>query len=288
MPSGVILVDKPAGITSSGVVYRVRKQLNIKKVGHAGTLDPDATGLLVVLVNQATKLARFLEAGIKTYSGELLLGISTSTDDTSGAVIASSDKVVSIDQLRSAVNQFIGEIEQVPPKVSAVHVAGKRAYDLARQGIDFKLASRTVTVSSFEVAEGRQNNMFSYKITCSKGTYIRSLARDLGEYLGVGGTIASIRREYSSPFSIEQACTLDEVAQDKIIPINQIIPTSKRLVLDDNAARAIMNGQRYALSSLPTCDQEWLAYCSNSNPEAILGILGRVEDTWSILCNFNS
>lgn len=216
--SGLIIVDKPAGWTSHDVVARIRKLAATKRVGHAGTLDPMATGVLVVGVEKATRLLGYLALTEKEYSGTIRLGQTTDTDDADGTLMGSVP-VMNIDEtgLLRAVAGLTGEISQIPPGVSAIKVGGKRSYQLARAGRAPELTPRTVTVSRFDVLAVRRDGELldvDVAVTCSSGTYIRALARDLGAALGVGGHLTALRRTRVGPYLVGQARTLDQLAAE--------------------------------------------------------------------------
>jgi tRNA pseudouridine55 synthase len=264
MRDGILLIDKPAGMSSAGVVARVKRMLKADRVGHAGTLDPDATGLLIILINGATRVASYAADGFKVYSGEIQLGVTTSTDDLAGEVISQSKVKTSWDEIASKTKQFLGKIEQVPPKVSAKKLGGKRAYRLHLDGQDFELAPRAVDVRRFEVtprAEGVER--FSYRVEVSPGTYVRALARDLGAALGCGGAVASIRREHSGHFSVSDACELEKVSWDLVRDWGQLVPDLPRVALSSALIRLLIQGQRRALVDA------WMAWRSAGiEPEA--------------------
>ena len=214
--SGLVVVDKPAGMTSHDVVARVRRTVGTRKVGHAGTLDPMATGVLVLGVERATRLLGHLMLTDKTYSATVRLGAVTTTDDAEGDVVATTSAVhLDEDAVRRAVAAFEGEIEQVPSTVSAIKVDGKRAYARARAGEEVELAPRRVTIRAIEADGFRLDGDFldlEIRVTCSSGTYIRAIARDLGSVLGVGGHLTALRRHSVGPFTVEGANTdLDRV-----------------------------------------------------------------------------
>lgn len=217
MPApGVLLVDKPGGMTSHDVVARARKALGTRKIGHAGTLDPMATGLLVLGVEAATRLLTFVVGLDKTYQATIRLGASTDTDDADGEIVAMTDAAaVDSAAVSSAIADLTGEISQVPSRVSAIKVGGRRAYDLARAGEEVELSARTVTVSRFDVREERRDGGFldlDVVVDCTSGTYIRALARDLGAALGVGGHLTALRRTRIGPFGVEGAASVDDLA----------------------------------------------------------------------------
>lgn len=215
--SGVVVVDKPAGMTSHDVVARLRRIFGTRKVGHAGTLDPMATGVLVAGIERGTKLLAHLVADDKVYSTTIRLGVSTSTDDAEGEVITQTDaSEVTNEAIAAQVAALTGEILQVPSKVSAIKINGKRAHELAREGKEVDIPPRPVTVFSFEIADIRREGTLidvDATVHCSSGTYVRSLARDMGEALGVGGHLTALRRHSSGPFHLSHARTLDELEE---------------------------------------------------------------------------
>lgn len=249
MHSGIILIDKPAGITSAGVVARVKRVLGAERVGHAGTLDPDATGLLVVLVNGATRVASYAADGTKRYSGTMRLGVTTSTDDLAGDVLERCDVIPSFDKVVEASKRFVGAIQQIPPRVSSVKVQGKRAHKMTREGEEFTLLPREVTVYRFEISSLSEAS-FSYVVECSPGTYVRSLARDLGEALGCGGAVETIRRERSGPLSVEGAIPLEQVSWGHLLDWSLLIPEIPRIEIPEEIASAILSGHQLTLKKL--------------------------------------
>ena len=246
MHSGIILIDKPAGITSAGVVGRVKRVLGAERVGHAGTLDPDATGLLVILVNGATRVASYAAEGTKRYSGVMRLGVTTSTDDMAGEVLSESSEIPAFEKVVEASRQFTGPIQQIPPKVSAIKVQGKRAHKLSREGQEFELMAREVTVSRFDIAKVSPSS-FSYVVECSPGTYVRSLARDIGEVLGCGGAVESIRREKSGPLSVDGGISLEQISWGHLQDWSLLIPHIPRVEIPEEMAAAILNGHQLTL-----------------------------------------
>jgi tRNA pseudouridine55 synthase len=212
---GLILIDKPQGLTSQQAVSRIKHALHVKKVGHGGTLDPMATGLLVVGLGRATRLLGFVSGDRKRYSATIRLGQATTTDDAEGEPVGSPATAVGLsdEQIAEAMSGFTGDIEQVPSSVSAIKVDGKRAYALVRAGQDVQLKPRAVTVYSYELKARRNADPFvdlDVEVECSSGTYIRALARDLGQKLGVGGHLSALRRLSVGEFSVEDAQALPE------------------------------------------------------------------------------
>lgn len=215
--AGIVVIDKPAGMTSHDVVGRCRRIFGTRKVGHAGTLDPMATGVLVVGVDRATKILGLLTATDKSYSATIRLGQTTSTDDAEGEVLQTvSTDAVSDAQIADAVAALRGEIDQIPSAVSAIKVGGQRAYKLAREGRSVELAPRSVRIDRFDVVDVRREGGFvdvDVEVDCSSGTYIRALARDVGAALGVGGHLTALRRTRVGGFGLAEARTLDELTE---------------------------------------------------------------------------
>ncbi|MCV2876284.1 tRNA pseudouridine(55) synthase TruB [Rhodobacteraceae bacterium XHP0102] len=209
--SGWLLIDKPAGVSSSFVVNKVKWALDSNKAGHAGTLDPEATGLLAVALGEATKTVPYITDALKAYEFEVIFGAATNTDDAEGAVIARSDKRPQDADIHAALERFRGHITQIPPQYSAVKVDGQRAYALARAGEDLDLAARPLYVERLEMVGRDSLDSAVLELVCGKGGYVRAIARDLGEDLGCYGHVAWLRRLWSGPFDLAQAVTLDAV-----------------------------------------------------------------------------
>lgn len=222
--AGVVVVDKPAGMTSHDVVARLRRIFGTRKVGHAGTLDPMATGVLVAGIERGTKLLAHLVADDKVYSTTIRLGSATSTDDAEGDVLGEADAGhLTDDEIMAQVDALTGEIMQVPSKVSAIKIDGKRAHELVREGKDVDIPPRPVTIFSFDVSQIRRDGAFvdvDARVHCSSGTYIRSLARDMGDALGVGGHLTALRREASGPFTLEHARSLEELSDHPALSLS--------------------------------------------------------------------
>ena len=218
-PIGIAVVDKPAGLTSHDVVAKARKIFGTRKVGHSGTLDPDATGVLLLGVGRATRLLQFLTRLPKSYKGEIVFGEETSTLDSSGEIIRTYDmSELQFPEVREAATKFLGEIEQVPPMVSAVRVGGRRLHEIAREGGEVDRPSRTVSVKRFEVNPTANPLIYEVSVDCSSGTYIRSLAADLGASLGGGAHLQNLRRTAIGSFEESEAMSIEEVVlRDPII-----------------------------------------------------------------------
>jgi tRNA pseudouridine55 synthase len=242
---GLVIVDKAAGMTSHDVVARVRRLAGTRKVGHAGTLDPMATGVLVLGLNRATRLLGHLMLTEKSYDATILLGTSTTTDDAEGEVTATAATDGLTDEaIRDALTAFVGEIDQVPTSVSAIKIDGKRAYQLVRDGEEVELKARRVTVHELTVT-GIRGPEVDISVRCSSGTYIRAIARDLGAALGVGGHLTALRRTAVGRFDLGQAHTLEELADDlTIVPIADAArATFPGVDLDDEQAADVRVGR---------------------------------------------
>lgn len=257
--NGIIPLDKPAGITSFGAVARMRKILNQKKIGHAGTLDPMATGVLPILVGSATRFLDFLPSSDKRYTALIKLGFETNTLDTTGEITATSDKKVSREEVEEVLKCFTGKIEQVPPMYSAVQKDGVRMYVLARQGVEVERESREVTVYSLKLIEFNEKEQeFSVDVSCSKGTYIRSLADDIGKKLACGACLAGLRRTEAAGFKLGSCYTLEEVAEyaavnrleKRIVPIEDALGFYPAVYVSEKQAVRFSNGGELELIRL--------------------------------------
>lgn len=251
--SGILLVDKPQGITSHGVVSRTRKLAGTRKVGHAGTLDPMATGLLVLGLNSSTRLLTYLVGLDKEYFATIRLGASTTTDDAEGEIVASVNASgLERARIEESIEPLRGDIEQVPSSVSAIKVDGKRAYDRVREGEIVELKSRAVTVSAFDVLDVRSEGTFTdvdVRVECSSGTYIRALARDLGSALGVGGHLTALRRSRVGPFEVSRAATLDDLepAEQLLTPADVATQLFEPLYVSQSHVTDLVHGKRISV-----------------------------------------
>ena len=217
--NGVLNIDKPAGMTSHDVVARVRRIAHLKRVGHAGTLDPDATGVLLVCLGAATRISDFLADEGKQYQATLALGVTTTTEDASGEVLTKSDAShLTEADLAAVLPRFLGDVSQIPPMVSAVHHEGRRLYELAREGITVERAARTIRIAALVMADFMPGKVVTatLDIACGKGTYIRTLCADLGAVLGVGGHMATLRRTRVGAFGVEAATPLDALTEENL------------------------------------------------------------------------
>ncbi|MBF6557949.1 MAG: tRNA pseudouridine(55) synthase TruB [Acidimicrobiales bacterium] len=248
--TGLVVVDKEAGWTSHDVVARCRRIFGQRRVGHAGTLDPDATGVLLVGLGRATRLMRFLTPLPKTYEAEVVLGSATSTLDASGEVTGTWEMdEVSLAQVRAAAAALTGAIAQVPPMVSAVKVGGRRLHALAREGIEVERSARPVTVYRFDVSPGLTPGVFRIEVECSSGTYVRVLAADLGEALGGGAHLRNLRRTRIGSFSVEDARRVDELTAAVVLTPAQALRDLDQVVVGTDVQRDVARG--LALDRVP-------------------------------------
>ena len=211
--SGVLVVNKAGGMTSHDVVNRIRRLYGTRVVGHTGTLDPMATGVLCILIGRAAKAAEYIVADTKHYSALLRLGETYDTGDVTGNLLTKSENIPSFDELKKASEGFVGDIKQIPPMYSAIKVGGKKLVDLARQGIEIEREARDITVYSIDCKETDRADEFVLDVVCSKGTYIRTLCEDIGASLGCGGTMAALTRVASGKMSLDNSYTLDQIEQ---------------------------------------------------------------------------
>ena len=228
--NGILLIDKPMGWTSSDVVAKLRGVLHEKRIGHSGTLDPMATGLLVLFVGRATRAVEFAESHDKRYLARLRLGLATDTQDTTGTPVGGTPRPVSREELEAALSRFRGEIEQIPPMYSAIKVKGRKLYEIARRGGEVERRPRRVCIRSLSLVGEEEGGDFLFDITCSKGTYVRTLCHDVGTVLGCGGCMSALRRLRAGDFRLEDAHTLASVieaaeqgrAEELLLPVDSL------------------------------------------------------------------
>ncbi len=259
-PNGILVIDKPAGMTSHDVVARVRKIFQTKKVGHAGTLDPDATGVLVLGLGHATRLLSFAQDGPKRYLATASFGSTTTTQDASGEVIDRHDVSLRSDQVEAAARGFVGDIMQIPPMVSAVKVGGERLYKKARRGEEIEREPRPVTIHALAVTEFSADPPEArFDVTCSPGTYIRTLVHDIGQSLGCGAHLKTLRRIEASGFSETDATPLDEVSMDHLRPMVDIVRSLPRLDIDGEAQALVSDGRPLPAPDRPLAEDQLVA-----------------------------
>lgn len=277
--NGILLIDKADGWTSSDVVIKLKGVLRERRVGHSGTLDPMATGLLAVFVGRATRAVEFAEAHDKRYTAGLRLGVTTDTQDVTGSVLRSCQANVAEDELKAVLTRFTGELEQIPPMYSAIKINGQKLYDIARRGGEVERRPRHITVSGISVV-GRSGNDFVLDISCSKGTYIRTLCNDIGDALGCGGCMSSLRRTAAGDFSVSQAYTIDEVvaaaaageAGKLLLPTDSMFAALPRCTAGAQDERRIKNGNEIKTPAL--ADGDYRVYSESGE----FLMLGRAEN----------
>jgi tRNA pseudouridine55 synthase len=289
---GIVVVDKPAGMTSHDVVNAARRLFRTPQVGHTGTLDPDATGVLVLCLGSATRLAEYLSAARKNYSADVLFGVETDTQDMSGSVIATHDAAHLTEQaVRALLPRFRGTIEQVPPMVSARHHEGRRLYELAREGVTVARAPREVQIDRLELLrfEAGASPLATIEVTCSTGTYIRTLAADLGAAAGVGGAMRSLRRawvgETGHAFRLDDAHTLEELRAraeagtlaEAVLPVASALGGWPQARLNDGLLARIRQGQYVWLAAIAAENLSRWPPASEETPVAVLDAGGVVR-----------
>jgi len=273
MASGIIVIDKSAGWTSMDVCAKLRGVYHEKRVGHGGTLDPMATGVLPVFVGRATRAVEFAEKSDKEYIAGLKLGVVTNTQDISGEVLEERPVSVTREQLEAALERFRGDILQVPPMYSAIKINGKKLYELARKGREVERPARPVTIKALELLDQQGEDLYTIRVRCSKGTYIRTLCHDIGQVLGCGGCMASLRRSAAAGFDGEDAYPLERVCamehpEELLLPVDSLFQDRKRLVVDRATEKKIRNGMIAVLPHLDSGEYrtyaiggEFLALC---------------------------
>lgn len=262
--NGIILIDKPQDWTSHDVVAKLRGILHERRIGHSGTLDPLATGLLVVFVGRATRAVEFAEADSKEYIAGLRLGVSTDTQDITGNVLSACSAKPTERELKFAISRFLGEIEQLPPMYSAIKVGGKKLYELARRGESVERKPRKITIHAVDII-GFDGEDRLLDVKCSKGTYIRTLCSDIGDALGCGGCMSSLRRISAGAFSIDDAHTIEDIqrAADSgtidscILPVDTLFAAYPELIVSTSAAKRLKTGNIIAATA---ADGEYRVY----------------------------
>ena len=249
---GIVIVDKPAGWTSQDVTARLRRVFNTRRIGHGGTLDPMATGVLPVFVGRATRGVEFFEHAEKTYETVLRLGITTDTEDISGTVLTQQDAFVTGTQLEEVLEKFRGEIWQVPPMYSALKINGQKLVDLARKGVEVERKSRPITIHELTLL-GMEAEGIRLRVRCSKGTYIRTLCKDIGEALGCGGCMAALRRVTAGEYTIEESVPLQtlletETPEQYLRGVDTMFQNHSAVTLTENQEKRCRNGNAFSVS----------------------------------------
>lgn len=257
MASGILIVDKPAGWTSMDVCAKLRGVFHEKRVGHGGTLDPLATGVLPVFIGRATRAVEFAERSDKEYIAGIKLGVVTSTQDISGEILEQRSVQTNREQLKAALEQFRGDILQVPPMYSAIKISGRKLYELARKGREIERPPRPVSIKGLEILDQRIDDASDYFlwIRCSKGTYVRTLCHDIGRVLGCGGCMSSLRRTAAAGFGVEDSYPMERILSAEhpealLLPVDTLFQDREKLVLSPAAEKKIRNGMTAVLPSL--------------------------------------
>ena len=255
MANGILIIDKPAGWTSMDVCAKLRGIFHEKRVGHSGTLDPMATGVLPVFIGRATRAVEFADKSDKEYIAGLQLGVVTNTQDTSGEVLEERPVEVTETRLAEALERFRGDILQVPPMYSAIKINGKKLCELARKGREVERPARPVTIKTLELLGQQEENLYTIRVHCSKGTYVRTLCHDIGQALGCGGCMASLRRTMAAGFPLHSAVTLEQVqaAEDPaslLLQVDSLFQDREKLVLSPAAEKKVRNGMTALLHGL--------------------------------------
>ena len=249
MANGILVIDKSAGWTSQDVAAKLRGVFHERRVGHGGTLDPMATGVLPIFIGRATRAAEFLESAEKEYVAGLRLGVVTDTQDTSGNILETHPVAVTREEVQAALRQFLGPIEQIPPMYSAIKINGQKLYELARRGQEVERKPRSITIHELELLEGA-NADYLLRVRCSKGTYVRTLCHDLGRALGCGGCMSSLRRTRAGSFTLSQAVTMQQVLnfaaeqapQALLMPVDAVFSMHPPLIVTMGQAAKLKNG----------------------------------------------
>lgn len=275
--NGILLVDKPPDFTSHDVVAKLRGMLHERRIGHSGTLDPMATGLLVVFVGRATRAVEFAESDEKEYIAGIRTGLATDTQDISGTVLSSCGHRPAREEFAAALPAFLGEQQQIPPMYSAIKIGGKKLCDLARKGIEVERRPRTITIHALELL-GENNGDFLLRVACSKGTYVRTLADDIGRKLGTGAALSSLRRTRAGAFSVENAHTLAEIqafadrgeAQSLLLAVDSLFDEFPAVTLSAEQRKKCLVGAKFPFSAE---DGDYRVY----GPDGDFLMLGRIE-----------
>lgn len=255
--NGIINVLKPSEMTSHDVVSFIRKTFNMKKVGHTGTLDPNAAGVLPICIGKATRVAQYFDDFNKSYRGEVTLGSSTDTQDKYGVVIDTSDKVVTEEEINNVFEQFKGDIKQTPPMYSAIKIDGKKLYELAREGKTIERKQRDITIYDIKILKNYENKRVLFDVDCSKGTYVRTICNDIGERLGTLGHMSFLMRTKVGNFDIKEAYTLDELEKLKekdmlettLLPLDAALLQYESIEFSDSNSKSLKNGLKLRIDN---------------------------------------
>lgn len=287
--NGILNIYKPTGMTSFDVVRMVRKISNVKKVGHAGTLDPEASGVLPVCIGKATKAIDYIMGDFKIYETELKLGVITDTYDKEGKILKESDVNASEEEIIQAINSFIGEIKQVPPMYSALKVNGKKLYELARAGIEIERQARPITIYEIDISS-INIPIVKFKVKCSKGTYIRSLCYDIGEVLNCGGMMWNLQRIATGQFHLEDTINIQDLSTDNInenlMPIEKIFQGNTKIIIEDRFIKFLLNGVVVKDKALVSKFQENITYSIYNENNDFIGIADKSNEEIKLIKSF--
>ena len=275
MPAGIIIIDKPDGWTSQDVAAKLRGVFRERRIGHGGTLDPMATGVLPIFVGRATRGVEFFESAEKEYIAGLRLGVVTNTQDTTGEVLEEHPVTVTREQVEEALTGFLGKQQQLPPMYSAVKIGGKKLYELARQGKTVERKPREIELLELELLEG-EGSEYRFRVRCSKGTYVRTLCHDLGAALGCGGCMSSLRRTKAGCYTLEQAVTMEQLlAMEEptrlLLPVESLFSDFPAVTVHENQLKAVYNGAAVRMKDL--ADGEYRVY----SPDGTFLMVGKAE-----------
>jgi len=287
--NGILNIFKPTGMTSFDVVRIIKKISHVKKVGHAGTLDPEASGVLPVCIGKATKAIDYIMGDFKIYEAELKLGVITDTYDKEGKILKESEVNSSIDEITQCINSFVGEIKQVPPMYSALKVNGKKLYELARAGIEIEREARPITIYDIEITSIKIPYV-RFVVKCSKGTYIRSLCYDIGELLKCGGMMWNLQRTATGQFHIEDSINIqdlnDENINEQIMPIESIFQNNTKIIIEDRFVKFLLNGVVVKDKALTCKIEAARIYSIYNNNNDFIGIADKSDEGVRLIKSF--
>ena len=287
--NGILNVYKPTGMTSFDVVRKIRRISSVKKVGHAGTLDPEASGVLPVCIGKGTKAIDYIMGDYKIYEAELKLGVITDTYDREGKVLQESEVNVSEEEIIRVIDSFVGEIKQVPPMYSALKVNGKKLYELARAGIEIEREARNIVIYDIDIIDVKIPYV-RFRVKCSKGTYIRSLCYDIGELLKCGGMMWNLQRTATGQFHIEDAINIEDLNEENIskhiIPIEKAFQNNKRIIIEDRFIKFLINGVVVKDKALTCKFEAHSTYSIYNNNNDFIGIAERSNEGVKLIKSF--
>lgn len=272
--NGIVLINKPIGITTYDLVRKAKKIFKTKKVGHTGTLDPFASGLVILCINKATKLVTDLILADKTYEGTILFNKFYDTYDFTGTLLEERDDKIDLNEVKEASKSFIGKYMQLPPKHSAIRVKGKRLYEYARENIDVEIKKREVNIYSFDILNQINNNEITFNTHVSKGTYIRSLAYDLATSINKIATLSSLNRVKINNYSLKDAYNIEDLTTDSIIDVETIYKDSPKVILNDYLIKLVKNGVYLDERQIET-SEDFLVYDENNNLIALYQVIDK-------------